>query len=61
MNLRGCGCHVAIVNVVIECVIEQHSVLRNDANALPNGLLSVVTDIVIANLDLSLQRIIKTK
>jgi hypothetical protein len=61
VDLLWCGSHVAVVDVVIESVIEQDGVLRDDANALTNGLLSVVADVVVPDLDLSMERIIKAE
>ena len=55
------GIQSAIANVVKDGVVEQHGVLRHDADALSHTLLGVILDVEAIQQHSPVQRIVETK
>ena len=60
-HLRAAGTGLPVGNVVLNRVIEQHSVLGNDANGLAHRGLGNLLDVLCIQQDTPLLNIIKTE
>jgi hypothetical protein len=53
--------HVPIVDIMIEAVVKEDSILRNNSETFADSLLSVVTNIISAKKNFARQRVIESE